>query len=96
MHYASIVLHNDIEVIDMANLYVRDIDDANYENLCRVARANNRSTAAQVREMIGELNKCRISSEQAVADLLEFRKRHAITPRSGEDAVSMVRAVRDE
>ena len=80
----------------MASLNVRDIDDAHYENLCRVARANNRSTAAQVREMISELSKPRISAEQAVADLLEFRKHHAIKPRPGEDAVSMVRAIRDE
>ena len=80
----------------MANLNVRDIDDVHYENLCKIARANNRSTAAQVREMIGELSKQRISAEQAVADLLEFRKHHAIKPRTGEDAVSMVRAIRDE
>lgn len=80
----------------MANLNVRDIDDAHYENLCRVARGNNRSTAAQIREMIGELNRQRISSEQAVADLLEFRKHHTIKPRAGENAVSMIRAIRDE
>lgn len=80
----------------MASLNVRDIDDGDYEILCSVARANNRSTAAQVREMISKLSKQRITADQALADFLEFRKHHAIKPRDGEDAVSMVRAIRDE
>jgi hypothetical protein len=80
----------------MASLSVRDIDPIDYEILCQVARSNNRSTAAQVRAMIADLGKRRISAERAVADLVEFRKRHAITPRLGEDAVSMIRAIRDE
>ena len=47
----------------MANLTVRDIDDADYENLRRLAQANNRSTAAQVREMIAEANRRKARSE---------------------------------
>jgi hypothetical protein len=78
----------------MASLNVRDIDDADYEVLRRVARENNRSAAAQVRTMIAELRAKKSSADQAVAELLEFRKMHAIKPRKGEDAVSMVRAVR--
>jgi plasmid stability protein len=80
----------------MANITVRDIDDADYENLRRIAKANNRSAAAQVRDMIAELRDKRPSADQAVADLMEFRRRYAIKPRAGEDAVSMVRAIRGE
>jgi hypothetical protein len=78
----------------MANLNVRDIDDADYEVLRQVARENHRSAAAQVRTMIAELRANSSSADRAIADLLEFRKHHAIKPRKGEDAVSMVRAVR--
>ena len=80
----------------MATLTVRDIADSDYETLRNVARANNRSTAAQVRDMIAELARVRPNADQAVAELLEFRKKYALKPRSGEDGVSMVRAVRDK
>ncbi len=80
----------------MATLTVRDIDDADYEALRQLAKANNRSASAQVREMIAEVSHKRLSADQAVAELLEFRKEHAIKPRKGEDAVSMIRAVRGE
>lgn len=79
----------------MATITVRDIDDADYANLRQLAQQNNRSAAAQVRHMIADLRRSSASADQAVADLLEFRKRYAIKPRAGEDAVSMVRAVRD-
>jgi hypothetical protein len=78
----------------MANLHIRDIDDKDYEALRRVARENNRSAAAQIRTMIADLRANNASADRAVAELLEFRKQHAIKPRKGEDAVSMVRAVR--
>lgn len=80
----------------MASITVRDIDDAAYENLKRIAKANNRSTAAQLRGMIAELASKRPSAEQAVAELVEFRQRYAIKPRKGEDAASMIRAIRGE
>jgi hypothetical protein len=80
----------------MATLTVRDIDNSDYEVLRRVARANNRSAAAQIRAMIAELDKPASSADRAVADLFEFRKKYAIKPRKGEDAVSMVRAIRDQ
>jgi hypothetical protein len=80
----------------MATLTVRDIDETDYENLRKIAQSNNRSTSAQVRAMIADLGRRRIGAERAVADLIEFRKNHAITPRPGEDAVSMIRALRGE
>lgn len=80
----------------MATMTIRDIDDADYENLRRIAKANNRSAAAHLRAMIADLEPPKRSREQALDALLEFRKRHAIKPRPGEDAVSMVRAIRDE
>jgi hypothetical protein len=80
----------------LATLTVRDIDDADYNALREVAKNNNRSASAQVREMIAELSRKRMNADQAIAELLEFRKKHAIKPRTGEDAVSMIRAIRGE
>ena len=80
----------------MATMTIRDIDDVHYENLRRIAKANNRSAAAHLRAIIADLEPPKRTREQAVNAVLEFRKRHAIRPRPGEDAVSMVRATRDE
>ena len=80
----------------MATMTIRDIDDADYENLRRVAKAYNRSAAAHMRAIIASLEPPKHTREQAVNAVIEFRKRHAIKPRPGEDAVSLVRAIRDE
>ena len=80
----------------MATMTIRDIDEVHYENLRRIAKANNRSAAAHIRALIAELVPTPRTREQAVNAVLEFRKHHAIKPRPGEDAVSMVRAIRDE
>ena len=80
----------------MATMTIRDIDDADYENLRRIAKANNRSAAAHLRAIIAELDPPADTRKQAVNAVLAFRKRYAIKPRAGEDSVSMVRAVRDE
>ena len=80
----------------MASMTIRDIDDAHYENLRRIAKANNRSASAHLRAIIAELEPPKQTREQAIADLLEFRKHHAFKPRPGEDAVSMIRTIRDE
>jgi plasmid stability protein len=80
----------------MATLTVRDIRPDDYENLQRIAKANNRSVSAQVRDMIALLGRNVPSADQAVAELLEFRKRHSLKPRPGEDAVSMIRSIRGE
>ena len=44
--------------------------------------------------MIAELNRKRLTADHAVAELLEFRKKHAIKPRNGEDAVAIIDAIR--
>ena len=80
----------------MATVTVRDIDDADYEALRALAKANNRSTSAQIRAMIAELSRKRLNADQAVAELLEFRKRHAFKPRDGEDAVSIIQSIRGQ
>ncbi len=80
----------------MPSLTVRDIKAEDYENLRRIAKANNRSASAQIRDMIAELRRRTVDPDQAVADLLQFRRQHALKPRDGEDAVSMIRAVRGE
>jgi plasmid stability protein len=80
----------------MASMTIRDIDDADYENLRRIAKANNRSAAAHLRAIIADLEPPKRTREQAVADLLEFRKKHPIRLAPGEDAVSLIRAIRDE
>jgi hypothetical protein len=80
----------------MATLTVRDIDDTDYEALRKLAKANNRSASAQVRAMIAELNRRQLTADQAVAELLEFRKQHAIKPRNGEDAVAIIKAIRGQ
>ena len=80
----------------MATMTIRDIDDADYENLRRIAKANNRSAAAHLRAIIADLDPPSGTREQAVNAVLTFRNRYAIKPRPGEDAVTMVRAIRDE
>jgi plasmid stability protein len=80
----------------MATMTIRDIDEADYEKLRRIAKAHNRSAAAHMRAVIAGLEPPNRTREQAVNAVIEFRKRHAIKPRPGEDAVSMVRAIRDE
>ena len=79
----------------MATLTVRKLSDTTYEGIAMRAKANNRSLEAEAREILDrEVKPFDIKSW--VADLHEFRKQHAIKPRPGEDAVSMIRAVRDE
>ena len=79
----------------MASLNVRDIDDGDLQRFAAVARANKRSVAAEVRHMIAEHPRKQNASE-AVAALLEFRKKYPIKLPPSEDAVSLIRAIRDE
>jgi plasmid stability protein len=79
----------------MATLTVRKLADTTYENLGKRAKQNNRSLEAEVREILDREAKT-FDIQAWVSDLREFRKGHALKPRLGEDAVSMVRAVRDE
>jgi plasmid stability protein len=59
----------------MATLTVRDIDDADYENLQLIARKHNRSTAAHVRGILADLRKRQVYADKAIADLKAFRKK---------------------
>lgn len=79
----------------MATLTVRDIDDADYENLQIVARKNNRSAAAQVRGMLSDLSKRQILAEKAVADLKAFRERSNWTLPDGMTSLDLLREERD-
>jgi plasmid stability protein len=79
----------------MATLTVRKLADSTYENLGKRAKQNNRSLEAEARDILDREAKA-FDIKAWVADLREFRKEHAFKPRPGEDAVSMVRAVRDE
>jgi hypothetical protein len=79
----------------VANLTVRDIDDADYENLRRLAQKNNRSTAAQVREMIAEANRRNARSEEAVARLKEFRRKTRLKLPAGMTSLDLLREERE-
>ncbi|MBO9497983.1 MAG: hypothetical protein J7496_02955 [Novosphingobium sp.] len=79
----------------MASLTVRDIDDDDYENLRRIAQKNNRSTSAQVREMIAEANRRNSSSQEAVARLREFQRKNGLKLPAGTTSLDLLREERD-
>ena len=79
----------------MATLTVRDIDDTDYENLRRLAQQNNRSTAAQVRELIAEANRRNTRSEEAVARLREFRRKTKLKLPAGMTSLDLLREERE-
>jgi hypothetical protein len=79
----------------MATLTVRDIDDADHENLRRLAQKNNRSTAAQVREMIAWANRRNARSEDAVARLREFRRKAKLKLPAGMTSLDLLRDKRE-
>lgn len=79
----------------MATLTVRDIDEADYENLQLTARKNNRSTAAQVRGMLSDLRKRQVHAEKAIADLKAFRERSNWKLPEGMTSLDLLREERD-
>jgi plasmid stability protein len=79
----------------MATITVRNIDDTAYENLNKIAHANNRSTAAQIRKMIDDLSTVRMSPEDAIASLMAFRAKANWTLPAGTDSLSLLREERD-
>jgi plasmid stability protein len=81
--------------LDMATLTVRDIDDADYENLQLVARKNNRSTAAHVREMIADANRQNGRAEDAIARLKAFQEKSRWTLPKGIRSLDVLREERD-
>ena len=70
---------------------MRDIDDDDYENLRRLAQKNNRSTAAQVREMIAEANRRNARSEEAVAQLKAFQRKAGLKLPKGMTSLDVLR-----
>ncbi|MEY2925601.1 MAG: hypothetical protein RL367_78 [Pseudomonadota bacterium] len=78
----------------MATLNVRDVDDMGYHHVTEIAKENARSVAAELRDMSAE-RMCRKKGDVAVARQKAFRERHAIAHAPGEDAISIIRAIRD-
>lgn len=78
----------------MATLTVRDIDDADLSGIAEVAKQNNRSLSAEVREMIAERNRERKRSE-AVAEFLAFTQAHPIILPKGKNTLDLLREERD-
>jgi plasmid stability protein len=79
----------------MATMTIRDIDDADYENLRRLAQANNRSAAAQVREMIADANRQNERADEAVARLKAFQEKSRWTLPEGVSSLDLLREERD-
>ena len=79
----------------MATLTVRDIDEADYENLQLIARKNNRSTAAQIRGMLTDLCKRQEQAEKVIEELGEFRKRSNWTLPKGMTSLDLLREERN-
>ncbi len=79
----------------MGTLTVRNVDDSQLAGLAKAARLKNRSISAEVRELIAENDRKR-KVEELLANIRERSKRNSIRLGPNEDAVSLIRAVRDE
>ncbi len=79
----------------MATATARKVDDKDYAYLSEGAAENGRSISEELRALIAEYARRRKGAKIA-ADLKAFRQNNPIKMRSGEDAVSLIRAVRDE
>jgi plasmid stability protein len=83
---------------EMATLTIRKLNDTIYENLGKRARANNRSLEAEARDILDrEANATKaFDIKEWVAEVRELNRKSPMRPRPGEDAVSIIRAIRDE
>ncbi len=79
----------------MATALARNVNDKDYAQLGEGAAENGRSISEELRLLIAEYARRRRGAKIA-AELKEFRKNNPIKMRPGEDAVSLIRAVRDE
>ncbi len=79
----------------MATATVRNVDDRDYAALGALAEANGRSISEELRALIAEAAR-RQRFEALLAQMRETRARNPIRLAQGEDAVSLIRAVRDE
>ena len=77
----------------MANLTIRNLDDAAYDRLKRDARANHRSVEAEARVRLGDLAHKKITPDEMIERLRATR----IDPGPDyEGSVALIRSVRDE
>jgi hypothetical protein len=79
----------------MATVTARKVDDRDYALLGEMAEENGHSISEELRNLIAEHARKRKGANVA-AELRAFREANPIKMRSGEDAVSLIRAVRDE
>jgi plasmid stability protein len=78
----------------MATLTVRNIDDAELAGVAEDAKRNNRSLAAEVREMFAERNRTR-RRKQLFEEMHEFRKRNPLKLPEGMTSLDLLREERD-
>lgn len=79
----------------MATATARNVDDKDYAHLSEGAEEAGRSISDELRTLIAEYARKRRGAK-IVAELKAFRENNPIKMRPGEDAVSLIRAVRDE
>jgi plasmid stability protein len=79
----------------MATATVRNVDDRDYATLGEIAQQHGRSISEELRALIAEAARKR-RMELLLADMRAARERNPIRLAPGEDAVSLIRAVRDE
>ena len=79
----------------MATVTARKVDDADYAILGEIAEEQGRSISEELRLLIAEHTRLRRGAKR-VAYLRATREKHPITHAPGEDAVSVIRSIRDE
>jgi plasmid stability protein len=79
----------------MPTITVRKLSEETHVNLGERARRNNRSLEAEVRDILDREAKA-FNMKEWLKDLRRLREEHPLTPSPGEDAVSIIRAIRDE
>jgi hypothetical protein len=78
----------------MATVTARNVDDRDYAALGEMAQENGRSISEELRVLIAEYARRRKGAKVA-AELKAFREANPIKMRPGEDAVSLIRYIRD-
>lgn len=79
----------------MATVTARNVDDDEYAILGEMAEEQGRSISEELRLLIAEHTRRRRGAKR-VAHLRSLREKHPIAHAPGEDAVSIIRAIRDE
>jgi hypothetical protein len=79
----------------MATATARKVNDQDYAYLNEGAEENGRSVSEELRVLIGEYARKR-RGRQVAAELQAFAEANPIKMRPGQDAVSLIRSIRDE